>query len=457
MASLFQRLMPAWMGSPQRSQAADVENRNISLGNCTPTDIWGQPNDWTGVGISVSMQSALSVPAVWDAVRKVSETLASLPKGLFEKTEEGSRPVEKADLQRIDYLISREPSPYVTAINFWQALYARACFGDAFAKIHRSGTGRPIRFELMIGQVQVSQTEQGQNFYVWNWMRGNKSGTEVLLAQEVLHIKGFSLDTKQGLNVATVHSDSLGFAIAANKYGNAFFNNNAAVDKVLTSINQITPVQAQQLTDKLNRVSGTRKAGSTLVLDMGMDLKRIGLNPEEAMLNESRTFQVNETGGRIFGVPIHLLQNMDRATFNNIEMMNTAFVTLTLVPWAKRVEQELAIKTLTRDEKESQKYFFRHNFEGLLRGDTAARAAFYASGILNGWLTREEAREKENLNKLPGLDKPLVPVNMAIVDENGEIETQTEQDQNTPKPAQPGAGGKKQPDGTSQEQPAAAA
>jgi hypothetical protein len=116
----------------------------------------------------------------------------------------------------------------------------------------------------------------------------------------------------------------------------------------------------------------------------------------------------------------------------------------------------MLIKLLTRDEKESERYFFRHNFEGLLRGDTTARTALYASAILNGWMTRDEVREKENLNTLPGLDKPLVPVNMAIIEADGEIKAPVAtQETNAPKPGQGGSGGKKNSDGTPQTSPAA--
>ena len=179
------------------------------------------------------------------------------------------------------------------------------------------------------------------------------------------------------------------------------------------------------------------------------ELKKVGLSPEEALLNESRGFQVNETA-RVFGVPVHLLQNMDRATFNNIEMMTTLFVTLCLRPWAVQAEQEMLIKLLTRDEKMSERYFFRHNFEGLLRGDTASRSAFYASGILNGWLSRNEVREKENLNTIEGLDKPLVPANMLVIGADGQVETSTDITETTATAGEPGAGGKKQDDGTPQ-------
>lgn len=433
-------------GSQNAAPSIASESRDLNPATCTPTDIWGQPTDWSG-GQSVSINKALSVPAVWDAVRKVSETLASLPLDLFQVNADGASPAKGHPVR---YIVRTEPSPNVTSYDFRRALFARACFGDAFARIHRNGIGRPVRLELMNGRVTVVDGDNGQIGYVWDWNRGNKSGRETLLAQEVLHIKGFSLGTSGGLDVSTTHRDTLGFAIGANAYGNAFFTNNASVDKVLTYPGQLTAQQNAQLQAKIAGVSGSKKAGSTLVLDAGMDLKKIGLNPEEAMLNESRGFQVNEVA-RVFGVPVHLLQNMDRATFNNIEMMTTLFVTLCLRPWAVQAEQEMLIKLLTRDEKESEQYFFRHNFEGLLRGDTESRSAFYASAILNGYMTRNEVREKENLNKIDGLEKPLVPVNMATVGEDGQLEAQQAQTQeNAPKPAEPGSGGKKQDNGTPQ-------
>jgi HK97 family phage portal protein len=447
MANWLQRMRPAFMGNQLTAKPADNEERSTQLGSVYPFDLWGFPTDWSNTGKSVTIQSALSVPAVWDAVKKVSETLASLPLDLFKKTDTGSEP---ATNHPVRYIIRSEPSPYVTSYEFRRALFAQACFGDGFARIHRNGNGRPSRFELMMGSVSVGQKDDGGIFYVWYWHKGNTSGKEVLLPQDVLHIRGFNIDTMRGMDVTSVHKASLGFAIGANEYGNNFFANNASVDKVLTYPGTLTKVQDAQLQSKIGGVSGVNKSGSTLVLDAGMDLKKIGLSPEEAMLNESRTFQVNETGGRIFGVPVHLLSNMDRATFNNIETMNTTFVTLCLRPWAVQAEQEMFIKLLTRDEKESDTLFFRHNFEGLLRGDTAARSALYASGILNGWLTRNEVREKENLNTIEGLDDPLVPANMNMIDEHGEIEATAQETTNTQEPGEPGAGGKKQEDGTTQ-------
>lgn len=443
MWSIIERNLPVFFGNRASLAHESAEARSVNLANCTPTDLWGQPSDWDGNGTSVTQISALSVPAVWDSVKKISETLASLPFDLFVKTENGSEPAEDHPVR---YLIRSEPSPYMSAYDFRRALFASACFGDAFAKIHRNGIGRPKKLEIMTGNVSVHQKDNGEVFYKWDWTRGSKNGSEVLMPFEVIHLKGITLNGIAGLSVLSVHKDTLGMAIGANKYGNAFFANNASIDKVVTTPAGVTSQQATALQKKIDAVSGVKKTGSALVLDGGMDIKTIGLSPEDSMLNQTRGFQVNETS-RLFGVPVHILQNMDRATFNSIELMTTLFVTLCLRPWAVCAEQEFFIKLLTSSEKMSDRYFFRHNFEGLLRGDTAARSSFYASAILNGYMTRNEVREKENMNTIEGLDKPLVPVNMSIVGEDGSVEAQ-DQTQTSTKEA--GNGGKKNDDGTKQ-------
>ena len=125
--------------------AGSLEKRDLNPATVGPTDLWGFPTDWTG-GQSVSIAKALAVPAVFDAVRKVSETLASLPLDLFQTNADGAAPAKGHPVR---YLIRTEPSPNITSYDFRRALFARACFGDAFARIHRNGIGRPVRFELM--------------------------------------------------------------------------------------------------------------------------------------------------------------------------------------------------------------------------------------------------------------------------------------------------------------------
>ena len=181
----------------------------------------------------------------------------------------------------------------------------------------------------------------------------------------------------------------------------------------------IKPVDIEKIRTSFDtKYAGVANTGRTAVLDSGMQYKKMGLTPEEASLNTTRSFQIRESA-RIFGIPLHLFQDLGDTTFNNVETMSTQFVTLCLRPWAVQAEQEFAIKTLTEQEKRTGKYFYRINLNGLLRGDTTARTNMYASGIANGWLLRNEARELEDLNTVEGLDKPLFPTNMTVLNTDG--------------------------------------
>jgi HK97 family phage portal protein len=381
---------------------------------------WGNLNapyqSMNGADMFVSQETALSVPAIWSAVNVVANTLAALPFDLYDKTDAGA---ELAISHPLYYLTKTEPDDYVTGFEFRRNLFVDACFGNAYARIYRNGIGRPYKFEYIPRRrVMPYKDTQGRRFYFVTMQDGSVA---TLHPHEILHIKGISLDGWIGEDVTVRHSTSISTSIAADKYGNYFFGNGANPSGVIGYPGVLSAAQRSILEDNFNRRNaGVTNVGKNLVIDGGMTYTKIGQTPEEAMLNETRNFQVNESA-RIFGVPAHLLQQLDRATFNNIETMNIQFVVLCLKPWAVQFEQEMHIKTLTKAEKTNSGYFYRLNLTGLLRGDTNARTEMYASGILNGWLTRNEARTMEDLNIIDGLDSPLMQANMSIIDESGNV------------------------------------
>lgn len=380
----------------------------------------------SGANIYVSQETALSVPAIWSAVKTIAETLAALPFDLYDKTDAGAA---LATTHPLYYLTKSEPDEYVTGYDFRRSLFVDACFGGALAKIYRNGVGRPVRFEYIPRtRWQAYKSVSGQKFYLVTLSDGN---TEVLMPYEVLHIKGISLDGFIGEDVTKRFRTNISTSIAAEQFGNYFFGNGAHTDGIIKYPGVLDETKRTALESAIaRRNGGLANVGKAMVLDGGMDYQNVGIDPKNAMLIETRNFQVNETA-RIFGIPAHLLQQLDRATFNNIETMNIQFVVLCLRPWAVQFEQEMHIKTLTKSEKQSSGYFYRLNLNGLLRGDTAARTAMYNTGITAGWLMRNEAREMEDLNKIEGLDKPLVQANMQTVDADGQIEIQQPQTDTT--------------------------
>ena len=388
------------------------EERSGIINVSGPRDVWGQISESTFnlTGLNVTAKSALSVPGIWAAVKTIAETLASLPFDLYERTENGSA---LSTNHPIFNLLKLEPSEFYSAYELKRTLMVHACFGDGFARIYRNGVGRPTELRIMpMGSVDPFENN-GRLYYVCN-INGTR---EVVSASDMIHIKGLSLDGIDGLNVASVHRETLGMSIAANEYGAAFFGNGAHVGGVVTYPGELKPEQRTTLLRKLfGQNTGVPNVGKNMVLDGGMTYTKIGLTPAEAMLNDARNFQVNESA-RIFGIPAHLLQQLDRATFNNIETMNTQFVSLCLRPWAVQIEQEFTRKMLSGAEKASGRYFVRFNLDGLLRGDTAARAQYYNTMFNIGAMSPNDIRELENMNRRDGGDEYFVPLNMAGSDQ----------------------------------------
>lgn len=437
-----------------RPKISDVspttENRNSN-----PFEVAMATDGWLGIGdigiqstsgVFVSRRRALTVPAIWSAVDTISKTLASLPFGIFRETEYGS---EKAKGHPLYNIIRITPAPDLqlyNAYSFRYGLFMQACFGDAFVKIHRNGIGRPTNLELLNSEdVTVWQKPNGQPYYTVTRNVGGVSKFETLLPYEVLHIKGLTIDGIAGESVTSIHRDSIGTSIAAEQYGNFFFANGANPSGALVFPQELKKEQRDAAEKKISgKFGGVRNVGKTMVLDAGAKYEKFSLNPQEASLNDTRNFQVNQAS-RIFGVPVPLLAQMDKATLNNMETMGIQFVTLCLRPWAVQVEQEFAVKLLTQTELYSETYFFRFNFAGLLRGDTTARASYYkqalggpSTGI--GWMSVNEVRELENLDRVDDGDEVFTAEKMQA-SQNPEMaepdDTTEEPDDTTEEPEDP--------------------
>lgn len=358
----------------------------------------------------VTREKMLSIPAVWSAVDTISKTLASLPFYLYRSTDDGS---EEAIGHAIYNLLRLEPAPYVTSFNFRRALFAQACFGDAFARIYTNGIGRAMRLEVLDSQnVEVFETTTGDVFYIHQHTTAGVYRTEVLYPYEVLHLRGFSIMPERGLDMRTINRTTLSSAVAAAEYSDSFYTNGAHVNGALVYPDKLNLEQIRQAQSKIRRVSGACRAGGTMILDNGVRYERIGVEPDKAALLGFKKGVVDDTA-RFMGLPPHLLANLDNASFNNIEAMSVQFVTQTLRPWAVQAEQEFAIKLLTETEKQSGKLFFRFNLDGLLRGDTKSRADYYTKLFSVGALSPNDIRTLENLNRREGGDTYFVPLNMS--------------------------------------------
>ena len=238
-----------------------------------------------------------------------------------------------------------------------------------------------------------------------------KGAVYQLYPNEVLHVPGLGFDGLVGYSPIAMAKNAIGLAIAAEEYGSKFYANGAAPSGVLEHPNVLK--DPAKVRDSWNAAfGGSSNAHRVAVLEEGMKYTPISISPNEAQFLETRKFQINEIA-RIFRVPPHMVGDLEKSSFSNIEQQSLEFVKYTLNPWVCRWEQALQRALLDDDEK--GKYFFRFNVEGLLRGDYQSRMNGYATARQNGWMSANDIRELENLDRIPaelGGDLYLVNGNM---------------------------------------------
>jgi HK97 family phage portal protein len=403
-------------------QARHAASRNINtLPYGSGPSGWGTLYDsiFSGSGV-VTRQKALQVPAVFAAVDVVSRTLASLPFAPFRRTPEGAEHAVGHPLWAMETI---EPSPHTTSYNFRRDMFADACFGNAYAKISFKGNGRAYKLERLIPEdVVIYQREDGTLYYAVSRKMGTQATFEILYPWEVIHLRGMTIDGWQGINISNQFNSSFATSIDATRYGHNFFSNNAAIDGIVAFPQGLSKDARDIIEDRIQKKhAGVKNVGGIMVLDAGASYTKIGTNPQEAMLNETRMFQAYESC-RIFGVPAHMINVLDRSTFNNIEMMDNGFVKYCLTPWAEQFEAECDVKLLTQDEKINGTIFHRFDMTNLMRGDMKSRAEYEDKMLKNMVLTINDVRRMNNMNEVPWGNLPFAQAGVTRVNEEGEIE-----------------------------------
>ena len=346
----------------------------------------------TTAGKTVNERTAMQTTAVYSCVRILAETIASLPLHTYAYTDNGK---EKAEAHCLYQLLHYEPNPEMTSFVFRETLMCHLLlWGNAYAQIIRDGRGQVLAlYPLMPDKMTVDRTSNGELFYKYQSDKG-----EVVMQKEmVLHIPGLGFDGLIGYSPIAMAKNAIGMAIATEEYGSKFFSNGANPGGVLEHPGVVK--DPKRVRESWNAVyQGSSNAHRIAVLEEGMRFTSIGIPPEQAQFLETRKFQINEIA-RIFRIPPHMIGDLEKSSFSNIEQQSLEFVKYTLDPWVIRWEQSMQ-KALLSDSEKSQ-YFSRFSVDGLLRGDYASRMAGYATGRQNGWLSTNDIRELENLNRIP--------------------------------------------------------
>ena len=380
---------------------------------------------FTGLATSgkvVNERSSMQMTAVYSCVRILAEAVAGLPLHFYEYKDDGSK--QKAVAHPLYRLLHDEPNPEMTSFVFRETLMAHLLlWGNAYAQIIRNGKGEVVAlYPLMPNKMQVDRNENGDIYYIYNRYADEAKtgdlGTVILSRKDVLHIPGLGFDGLVGYSPIAMAKNAIGLAMATEEYGSKFFANGAAPSGVLEHPGTIKdPSKVREAWQ--SQFGGSGNSGKVAVLEEGMKYTPISISPEQAQFLETRKFQINEIA-RIFRVPPHMLADLEKSSFSNIEQQSLEFVKYTLDPWVIRWEQALARSLLTVEEK--RKYFFKFNVEGLLRGDYQSRMQGYATARQNGWMSANDIRELENLDKISaeeGGDLYLVNGNMLPLSDAG--------------------------------------
>ena len=352
-------------------------------------------------GKNVNEFTAMQTTAVYACVRILSETLAALPLQLYRYTPGGKERVYDHPLY---HLLHDEPNPEMTSFIFRETLMSHLLiWGNAYAQIIRDRLGRvqglyPLRPDKMT----VCRDENGQIYYIYTKTTDENPaikpyGQVPLRKDEVLHIPGLGFDGLVGYSPIAMARNAVGMTMACEEYGASFFANGASPSGVLEHPGVLK--DPAKVRDSWNAVyQGSANAHKVAVLEEGMKYQQIGIPPEEAQFLETRKFQLNEIA-RLYRIPPHMIGDLEKSSFNNIEQQSMEFVKYTLDPWVIRWEQAMQKALFLPEEKKL--YFLKFNVNGLMRGDYESRMTGYSIGRQNGWLSANDIREMEDMNPVP--------------------------------------------------------
>lgn len=383
--------------------------------NRTPGSSYSFFMGGTTSGKVVTERSAMQMTAVYSCVRILAEAIAGLPVHLYKYKPDGGK--EKAIDHPLYLLLHDEPNPEMSSFVFRETLMTHLLlWGNAYAQVIRNGKNEVVAlYPLMPNKMTVDRDEHGQLYY--EYQRSNdeaptsKGSTVILKPTDVLHIPGLGFDGLVGYSPIAMAKNAIGMAIACEEYGAKFFANGAAPGGVLEHPGTIKDPQRVRESWQ-STFGGSGNSNKIAVLEEGMKYTPIGISPEQAQFLETRKFQINEIA-RIFRVPPHMVGDLEKSSFSNIEQQSLEFVKYTLDPWVIRWEQSIQRTLLTPEEKKL--YYVKFNVEGLLRGDYQSRMNGYAIGRQNGWMSANDIRELENLDRIPaeeGGDLYLINGNM---------------------------------------------
>lgn len=380
-------------------------------------EIWS-PIFWpegapTTSGVSITPESSMTLSAVYKAVTILSQAIGSLPLQVFQRIGNGKQIATNHVLYPI---LHKQPNMLMVPSVFWQLAMVKALlWGNAYATIERDPMQNvtalwPIPSELVKPKLKQRDDLSKGIFYE---VRPPEKAPFPVSADDMFHVPGLGFDGVEGKSVISMARESLGLGVAQERYAGGFYGKGAKPSIVLKLSGKFDDLSEKALRNLKSSFkesyTGVDNMAAPVFLEEGMDFQTYSIPPADQQFVEMRTFHVSEVA-RWFNVPPHKLGELTRATFSNIEAQNIDFVIDSCMPWLVKIEQSITSQLFK--EAESDEYFAEFNVDGLLRGDSAARAAYYKDMVYGGMMQPNEARAKENWNPVDGGDSLWMPVNM---------------------------------------------
>jgi len=376
-------------------------------------------------GKRIDPEISQTVSAVYNAIYIISSTLGFLPLHLYRRS--GESRVKAVD-NPLYQLIHTQPCPGMASVS-WRESQARYLVGvgNCFAEIERDKSYRPVALWIIPpNRVKVERKKPSRKrFDFVNYkVRVDNNGTEVDIPREnMLHIPGLGGDGISGISPLDMARESVGLSLAYEEYGARFFSGGALSSGIVTYPGVLSDEAFGRFKKSVDEQSrGLSRAHRLMFLEEGASFQQLSIAPDNAQFLESRKFQVSEIA-RWFNIPPHMLGDLERATFSNIEHLGIEFVQYCLQPWIARIEQALTIQLIGSDSE----FYFKFSVDGLLRGDFKSRNEGYFQGIQGGWLSANDVRALEDMDPIPNGDQYLVPLNMIPSDHAGKAQEDNDQ------------------------------
>ena len=407
-----QRLARAW--HVIRSQSGSYITVPINPFN----DFWDRGVSYmTATGLRVSPETAMRNAAVFACVRVVSETVASLPVQIYRKRPDGGR-VPARD-HPLYYTIAKQPNPWQTSYEFWEMMQGHLELrGNSFA-IKVSDVGGPYSQLIPVhpDRVQVWRLPSGTLLYkIFDPYTGQLID---YLQNQIFHLRGLSSDGLVGMSTIGVCAETIGCGLAAQEYAGRFFENDATPGGVMLHPKELSKGAHDRIRNSWKSYFTKTNQHGVAILEEGMQYQNIGITNKDSQLLEARQFSRGDIAS-MFRVPPHKIGDLSRATFSNIEQQNIEFATDCIRPRIVRLERKINTDLIDPLQVgSSDEYYVEFTINALMRGDLKSTYEAYSTAIYAGFMTRAEAREFENFNPIPGLDTPLMPLNLAPVSSDG--------------------------------------